>query len=174
MKGLHCSLLNCQTLTDKKLDILNDLTQDDHISFFTEVNIQSPEHLNVLQADETYIWKFIPKENDFQQRIALRYPAYLKDIISFELLKYEYITQERSQKDQCCAQYMVFRFRFDHLDYRVALVYRAPDTDMEVNTSLLYAYIARYVPHLLVGDVNLDYSKKIMRHSKPTHLILDI
>ena len=148
---MQCSLLNVQTLTDKKLDILNDITQDDHISYFTEVNITSPEHLNVLTDDEVYSWKFIPKERDFQQRIAFRYPSYLKNDLRFDDLKYDYIVQERAQKDQCCAQFMSYRFRYKHLDYRVALVYRAPDTNAE-NTDLLYQKLDKVKPHLCVGD----------------------
>ena len=130
------SLLNVQTLLDDKLPELFELTQDDHISFFTELNIRNSEHRNVVTSEEEFVWKLIPEDQAHHQRIGLRYPVSLKEKLKIEILKYDYLTQERSQKDKCSSQYMLIDFKYSHLNYRFMLVYRAPDSDDTVTESI--------------------------------------
>ena len=113
---LSLALLNCQTLTDKKIPFLNTVTSNDSVIFLTETNVNSQERRNVLTHDDLYSWTFIPNEDNFSQRLAIRKPSSCKST-DIKILDHAYITQNRARVDQSACQnftyenaYVLFKF----------------------------------------------------------------
>ena len=107
--SIKISNLNCRTLDESDLPALNRATGKCHVTFLTEVNIRSDIHRAILEYDPAYVWFFIAPNPDHQQRIAVRIPRkyHANRKIRIRVLKQDYITEERTQEDQCAVQYMV-------------------------------------------------------------------
>ena len=159
--------VNTQTLTDIKLNEINNETIGDHLHFFTELNIRDDEHLNVVTNDDFWEWVIIKKhENDcVKRRIGMRYSRGLKDELEVVTLAQGYLLQEHrpsNQTDLSIVQYLVLKVQIYHLTFKFMLVYRLDDADAE-NTEFIFREAEKHKVHYILGDLNIDYSKKSCR-----------
>jgi len=162
LEKLKFSLMNVDTMNDNKLPEYNELTNDNHISFITEINVKNKSKQTILESDQTYIWKFI--ETDFAKhdaRIAIRYPRKYCDDISIDILEQGFIERpERNQSDKSVIQYMAVNVKCWRFGYKVMLIYRTPDADqnsLKINTKNLFNIIDRINPDIALGDFNIDF-----------------
>lgn len=168
---IRLSQLNCQTLTDIKLPEIDQFTKLDHITFFTELNINSKEHLNVITNDINYNWVIIKKFEDdphVRQRIGLRFPKAMEKDIKVNVLEQYYCLQKdrvANQKDHSTLQYMVFSINIFHLTFKVMLVYKLDDANQEI-VDHIFNTMDRQKVHFAVGDFNLDFSSKKIKDLK--------
>ena len=158
---LSLALLNCQTITDKKIPFINTITKTDSVIFLTETNVNTPERRNILTHDDAYSWTFIPKNDSFSQRLAIRKPSSCKNT-NVEIIDHAYFTQNRARVDQSACQILHTKMRMSFLNFTAALVYRAPDANDETNTKL-YDWIESNEPDVLLGDLNLDFFEKSIK-----------
>ena len=159
--SLIFSLLNCQKLSYQKIPELNKITENDHFTLCTEVNLESEQHQNILESDSDYIWHFIPKSPGAQQRIGVRVPAHLSRFIKFEFENFAYIPGrvKKSIKDETAIQWVLFKAQIYHINLRIMVIYRVPDA-LDAATQQLYSDIEIHSPTILAGDFNIDYKKK--------------
>ena len=163
LSDFNFSLLNIQTINDLKMPQLNEDTKDNHVTFFTELNIASEEHKNIVTSDTGYKWVFIKSHKNCNRRIGLRYPASLKNDIHIDMIEEDYmIDKSRKQKDKSVVQYMIFKLSLFQMTKKVMLVYRVPDCEFEF-TKKLFDKIEANNLHLCVGDFNLDWRKPSLR-----------
>ena len=173
---MNFSFVNMQTLTDIKLPELKNITENDHITFFNELNIRDQEHYNTITFDDDFEWVVINEHDnkDIKRRIGLRYPRSLSDNINIQLLDQGYILQDERiamQVDKSVVQYMITQLKIYHIELKILLVYRLDDSN-EVNTDKIFELMEEYNVHMALGDFNIDFHKKELKscYSKKTNL----
>ena len=162
IRELSFSLLNVNTINDRKTMLMNPLLEKFHFQFFTELNIETTEKLNTVKSSDLYEWVIISKESDFSQRIGLRFCKSMSKYVKIEVVKSKYLSQEKrsvNQKDKSVVQLLHLSIRCYHVSFTCILVYRTPDCNAE-NRDLMFEFIDSVNPHIALGDVNLDLKKK--------------
>ena len=160
--NLLLSLLNVNTFNDDKDILLQKISSQHHVQFFTEINCGSVERENVILSDDFYNWTLIPRDSRFAQRIGVRVPKSLSNFVKVIVKDFKYITQETrssGQIDKSVVQLLTLEVNAFHLFYRIVVVYRVPDAKAEA-TYEMYRYIDAMNPHVALGDINIDYAKK--------------
>ena len=87
IRELSFSLLNVNTINDRKTMLMNPLLEKFHFQFFTELNIETTEKLNTVKSSDLYEWVIISKESDFSQRIGLRFCKSMSKYVKIEVVK---------------------------------------------------------------------------------------
>ena len=168
--SLSLALLNVRTISDKKLPFINEVTSNDSIHFLCETNIDSNEKRNNIESDDYYDYIHIPYNQEFHQRIAIRYLSQNKNV-SIDLISHEYITQRRDRKDQSACQMMHVKIRVSFLHFTAMLIYRCPDSNKATDEKMFTA-IKESQPDVILGDINLNFfenSTKRIFHEQIDH-----
>merc|ERR1712147_81951 len=87
------SLLNIRSTNDSKLLTLDHMLENEILQFFTELNVKTAEHRNIVTSNSAYVWNFISPEKDYMQRIGFRYPTSVSKFIQVHSVESKYITQ---------------------------------------------------------------------------------
>ena len=164
--NLILGLINIQSITDDKLAELDEITKDNHMTFFTELNIKDDQKLNIICSDKMYNWHFI--KSDFTKehtRIGLRYPSKYGDNIKVNIVDQGRLNRpERVQASKCVIQYISMNISFWNKCYSVILAYRTPDCDEKdanrQKTQDFFSIVDAKKPHLLLGDLNLNFDNE--------------
>ena len=163
--NIQMGLINLQKYTDRKINELNTLTINQHITFFTELNISNPEHQNIVTNDKTFTWKFM--KIDFtksQSRIGVRFPSKYDKFIKINLLDQGiYERPNRLQKSKSVLFQMTMLITIWNVHFKTILCYRCPDCDLGdkefSKTKQFFDYVDLINPHIVLGDFNLNYQE---------------
>ena len=159
INNLQLSLLNINTINDRKTLLLNPIIENCHIQFFTELNIDSEEQYNTITSSGNYEWVIIPKVQNHSQRIGLRFCKSLQKFVRIKVLDFKYLTQNRAQHDKSSVQMLHVEIKCYHVSFSAIIVYRTPDCNAE-NRNMMFSYIDSVNPHFALGDINIDLKVK--------------